>query len=230
MTYTKTIWLEYGMDSTATVAALNNLETMYSETITYIDALTHSDSYYTDAQAAALFFTAATDGSGTSLIAATLDGYTAQQIIDAGAPSGTIAFWSGTEASIPAGWRLCDYNPDLRDRFVVGAGGNYVCGSTGGSNVVTTSATVTIATHVLTAAEIPIHSHGTITDNYAVTGVVWLLDDGLVHELSTQSTVDTETSNTGGGGAHTHSGSTWNGTDDQVKCPPFYALCYIIKE
>lgn len=38
--------------------------------------------------------------------------------------SGMILLWSGTIATIPTGWVLCDGNnssPDLRDRFVVGA-------------------------------------------------------------------------------------------------------------
>ena len=41
-----------------------------------------------------------------------------------------IIMWNSTVASIPTGWVLCDGNnntPDLRNRFVVGAGtgGNY---------------------------------------------------------------------------------------------------------
>ena len=39
-------------------------------------------------------------------------------------PSGVIVLWSGTIASIPAGWALCNGTlgtPDLRDRFIVGA-------------------------------------------------------------------------------------------------------------
>ncbi len=39
-------------------------------------------------------------------------------------PSGVIVLWSGTVATIPAGWALCNGTlgtPDLRDRFVVGA-------------------------------------------------------------------------------------------------------------
>jgi hypothetical protein len=37
-------------------------------------------------------------------------------------PSGAIMMWSGSEASIPAGWVLCNGSnstPDLRNRFVV---------------------------------------------------------------------------------------------------------------
>ena len=43
---------------------------------------------------------------------------------DSGVPSGVILLWSGSSASIPTGWYLCDGNnstPDLRNRFVVGA-------------------------------------------------------------------------------------------------------------
>ncbi len=39
--------------------------------------------------------------------------------------TGTIVIWSGTIANIPTGWQLCDGtngSPDLRDKFVVGAG------------------------------------------------------------------------------------------------------------
>lgn len=40
------------------------------------------------------------------------------------APAGLISMWSGSIATIPTGWVLCDGNngtPDLRDKFVVGA-------------------------------------------------------------------------------------------------------------
>lgn len=49
-------------------------------------------------------------------------------------PSGVIVLWSGT--SLPSGWKLCDGSsgtPDLRDRFVMGAGPVNRIGSTGGS-------------------------------------------------------------------------------------------------
>lgn len=51
-----------------------------------------------------------------------------------GVPVGTISMWVGSVGDIPAGWHLCDGTngtPDLRDRFVVGAGNKYNPGSTG---------------------------------------------------------------------------------------------------
>ncbi len=42
-----------------------------------------------------------------------------------GIPSGGIIMWSGSVASIPQGWALCDGTngtPDLKDRFVISAG------------------------------------------------------------------------------------------------------------
>ena len=56
--------------------------------------------------------------------------------IAAAVPSGTICLWSGAVTSIPAGWTLCNGSsgtPDLRGRFLIGAGGDYNVGSTGGA-------------------------------------------------------------------------------------------------
>jgi hypothetical protein len=43
-------------------------------------------------------------------------------------PTGGIILWSGSIASIPSGWALCNGSngtPDLTDRFVIGAGGSF---------------------------------------------------------------------------------------------------------
>jgi hypothetical protein len=47
-----------------------------------------------------------------------------------GTPLGVVAAWAGAQASIPTGWAICDgtlygevQSPDLRDKFIVGAGG-----------------------------------------------------------------------------------------------------------
>ena len=48
------------------------------------------------------------------------------------APRGLIGLWSGAADTVPQGWALCDGTngtPDLRDKFVVGAGSKYELGS-----------------------------------------------------------------------------------------------------
>jgi microcystin-dependent protein len=66
-------------------------------------------------------------------------------------PIGGIIMWSGAVSAIPVGWALCDGTngtPNLRDRFVVGAGSTYSVGATGGASTV-----------ALTAGQLPVHTH-----------------------------------------------------------------------
>jgi microcystin-dependent protein len=71
-------------------------------------------------------------------------------------PSGVITLWSGSIASIPSGWLLCNGSngtPNLQDRFVVGAGSSYAVNATGGANTVTLDATMIPShTHSLSAS------------------------------------------------------------------------------
>ncbi len=232
MSYSKTTWLEHGHTTAQKLTALDNLEGMYSQACSYIDAITHSERYYTEAEAAARYFTSANDGAGSGLIAATLDDYTSDQIIAAGSPSGVIAWWSGSEASIPSGWLLCNGlngTPDLRDRFVVGAGSHYSKGDTGGANTVTTTATITVAGHALTAGEIAKHTH-TYTDYYSGNrNSKWgTWGAGLVGAGLQSTVTGLSTGSTGSGDAHSHTAS-FTGTSGQTKMPQYYAACYIQK-
>ena len=55
-------------------------------------------------------------------------------------PTGAIMMWSGAANAIPSGYILCDGSngtPDLRNRFVIGAGSNYAVGATGGGSTTT---------------------------------------------------------------------------------------------
>ena len=76
-------------------------------------------------------------------------------------PSGCIVLWSGSTGSVPSGFYLCNGSngtPDLRDRFIVGAGGNYTVAQTGGS----ADAIVVSHTHTATSTSTvtdPGHAH-----------------------------------------------------------------------
>lgn len=76
-------------------------------------------------------------------------------------PTGCIVLWSGSESNVPDGFALCNGQngtPDLRDRFVLGAGNKYAVGEMGGSEEVT-----------LTVEQMPKHSHEYILSMHAGT-------------------------------------------------------------
>jgi microcystin-dependent protein len=95
----------------------------------------------------------ATAGSNTTQIANT--SYVRGELTTL-IPPGIILLWSGSVASIPSGWVLCNganSTPDLRDRFVVGAGSTYAVNATGGANTVTLDATMIPShTHTISAS------------------------------------------------------------------------------
>lgn len=67
-------------------------------------------------------------------------------------PSGVIMGWPRAIVDIPAGWTLCDGTngtPDLRNRFIVGAGDTYAVDDTGGSIDHSHSVTTTPHSHVI---------------------------------------------------------------------------------
>jgi len=60
-------------------------------------------------------------------------------------PKGAILLWSGSIASIPNGWALCNGSngtPDLRNRFIVCAGDTYAVAATGGATTHTHTGTL----------------------------------------------------------------------------------------
>lgn len=58
--------------------------------------------------------------------------------------TGTIVIWSGAIVDVPDGWHLCDGTngtPDLRNRFIIGAGTTHDPDDTGGALIHTHSFT-----------------------------------------------------------------------------------------
>jgi hypothetical protein len=102
-------------------------------------------------------------------------------------PVGGIIMWSGSIASIPTGWALCDGSsgtPNLTDRFVVGAGSGYSVDATGGSaNAVVVSHSHTassISTSITTITD-PGHNHGITEPNGGQGHSHSITDPGHVH-------------------------------------------------
>jgi hypothetical protein len=74
--------------------------------------------------------------AGPVAVNGTFNAVTIQQNGVALVPSGLIAMWSGSASAIPAGWLLCNGasgTPNLEGMFVLGAGGAYGVGATGGA-------------------------------------------------------------------------------------------------
>jgi len=229
MAYTKSIWLEFGMTTAQKLSALTNLECMYDELVDYTDAILHGELYYTFAECTAKYFTIANDGDGSTLVAKYLDGYTAQQIIDAGIPSGSICIWKGSIESIPSGFVLCDGNnstPDLRSTAIVGSGSNYSRGSNGGNNTITCIGNITVAGYALQITDIPAHYHA-LTEYGPTAGGRPATAAGLYAFVGGISSGSANTNSTGGGQSHLHTAS-FSG-DEQEKMPPYKAVCFIMK-
>lgn len=179
-----------------------------------------------------------------------------------GVPTGFIGMWSGASAAIPAGWFLCDglnATPDLRDRFIVGAGNTYAVGGKGGAvNATTTAAgghahttdtqgshthTGTVQGHQLTIEELPAHHHQGWGES--MDGAPFGTSAEKGHRGSGQTDNDNyyyNTSDTGGnqahthglaldaGGGHSHTTATAGDHTHTVDTrSPFYALCFIMK-
>lgn len=174
-------------------------------------------------------------------------------------PIGGIILWSGSEANIPNKWALCNgqtvnghLTPDLRGRFVVGAGtgSGYNVGATGGAAAV-----------ALETAQLPVHSHGITVQSHPShthSTTVESASDHTHNETKSQAAgqfvasgvgaqaiiqVTSVTIQSGPAGAHSHdvnigaSGSmahtatvnnTGSGSTHENR-PPYYALCYIMK-
>jgi hypothetical protein len=136
-------------------------------------------------------------------------------------PTGVITLWYGAIASVPSGWLLCDGTngtPDLRNRFIVGAGSTYAVDATGGS----ANAALVSHTHTATVTD-PGHNHlsnatGLVNNNINFTGT-----GGADY----RNVNDTQTGSAFTG--ITVANSTEGVSATNANLPPYYALAYIMK-
>jgi len=157
--------------------------------------------------------TTAAVGTNTTQIATTAF------VLANGLPSGAILLWSGSVASIPSGFVLCDgtnSTPDLRDRFVVGAGSTYAVNATGGS----ANATLPSHTHTATVTD-PGHSHTFGADLGAAQSGAGR--NGVADPISANLSTNTNTTGI------SVSNSTEGASATNANLPPYFALAYIMK-
>lgn len=163
---------------------------------------------------------------------------------DSRVPSGIIAMWSGSSSNIPLGWLLCNGDngtPDLRNRFIVGAGASYSPGNTGGSDSVT-----------LTINQIAAHTHShnfsISLDNITCSAsgehdheIPMAINEGTYGTWPMKARTSSHSeAKTASSGSHTHtitgsgslsgSISSTGGGQSHENRPPYYALCFIMKE
>lgn len=177
----------------------------------------------------------ATAGTNTTQIATTAF------VLANGVPSGVILLWSGSVASIPTGWLLCNGSngtPDLRNNFVVGAGSTYAVGASAGS----ADAIVVSHTHTATSSgSQSAHQHFVVNNveagnegslsasntiarrgsyggdyNYDFASTASAANIGLTNSQTPSISVSTTVASAGSSGTN-------------ANLPPYYALAYIMK-
>ena len=165
-------------------------------------------------------------------------------------PTGVITMWYGSVASVPSGWYLCDGTngtPDLRSRFIVGAGGagaTYAVGSFGGSTDAIVVSHSHTASSTFTGSALGTHTH-TATDSghthvYSLP-LQYFPQSGRSTQCLYPSYTATDTSigyaniSVAESSAGTPSGnvtttvSTAGASGTNANLPPYYALAYIMK-
>jgi len=152
-------------------------------------------------------------------------------------PIGGIIMWSGSVATIPSSWRLCDGNngtPNLQDKFLVGAGSGYAVGATGGENSVS-----------LTVTQMPTHGHLLDDFYFAEAGGFSSYNDPQLGTLTYNNLTGSRstdgdnrpfalqhgTYSTGGPDSNNYSTTSANGTAGAAheNRPPYYALAFIMR-
>ena len=93
-------------------------------------------------------------------------------------PVGSVIMWYGAPVDVPTGWQICNGSngtPDLRDRFVMGAGSSASVGQTdnlangAGNNRTVNTNSVADHRHLGTVVAGGVHNHGGTTGNHVLT-------------------------------------------------------------
>ena len=129
---------------------------------------------------------------------------------------GAIVMWSGAVENIPDGWALCNGQNgtlDLRNRFIVGAGGLYNVGATGGNK----DAVLVEHNHTGSTDTVANHGHN-VNSNEEQSNRNLIRPNSTVGAFFGLSTVSH---------SHTLSITTVGSSATNANLPPYYALAFI---
>ncbi|WP_223066185.1 phage tail protein [Paenibacillus caui] len=142
---------------------------------------------------------------------------------------GMIMMWSGDEKEIPVGWALCNGQngtPDLRDRFIIGAGHLYSVGKFGEPDQHVHTLVFDNQDPPVSTTQAGNHTHGIPSGWYANTA-----SSGRGRTIVDRHSqpVDGNTQ-TQAAGAHSHNvtGKAVTGLSSGENKPKWYALCFLI--
>lgn len=139
-------------------------------------------------------------------------------LLDMPNPIGTITAWSGALVDVPFNWQLCDGTngtPDLRNKFLVGAGDTYAVDEAGGALAHDHAFDDGGHTHGFTSAD---HDHGakaSIRTSDVGAFEAWDFDSPNNQTTNEQAEGTTD--------SQAAAGTTGSGSN----LPPFYSLAWI---
>jgi hypothetical protein len=149
--------------------------------------------------------------------------------------TGMIIMWSGTIATIPTGWLLCNGSsstPDLRNRFVIAAhsdsGGAAKTTVTGSSTLSGGSKDAIIVTHNHTATSSSENAHSHTYRKPGAAGTAQA-GGGVGGTSVINSAADGEATDTVAAHNHTITVNNAGSSGTDANLPPYYALAYIMK-
>lgn len=150
-----------------------------------------------------------------------------------GLPVGAIVPFRGAYGGWPGNFALCDGasgTPDLRSRFVVGAGASYARGTTGGASTMTFAHAHTAGT--FTGAANATHTHTGSTSGLPFANAFSASDNpGSTNDTASELAADHAHGGytTDGGGSHTHavSGSLATATVTASNLPAYYQVAFL---
>jgi len=174
---------------------------------------------------------------------------TTAYVLANGVPSGAIMMWSGTIATIPSGWYLCDGTngtPNLTNKFIIGAdaddGGAAKTSITGSATQTGGSKDAIVVYHSHTADSAGAHQHYLTRDTLASSSPDRIVDVTSSNYIAGKTTGNTDyayafrattsspnigLSSSAGSHSHTINSSGSSGTNANLS--PYFALAYIMK-